>query len=64
MRVRLKQTMSGPAGVFSTGAVVDLPDAEATDLVARGQAEAVDPETAEGDRGAETAAAPVARRRR
>jgi hypothetical protein len=42
MKIRLKVLIAGPRGVFSPGAVVDLPDAEAVALVDAGVAERVD----------------------
>lgn len=42
MRVRLKTTYAGPAGVFQAGTVCDFPPAEAMALVGGGYADAVD----------------------
>lgn len=38
MRVKLKTTMAGPQGTFAAGAVVDLEDAQARDLITGGYA--------------------------
>ena len=41
MKIRLKSMMAGPQGSFAPGTLVELPEAQAQDLVARGYAEAV-----------------------
>ena len=40
MKIRLRTLLSGPAGTFQPGQVVDLPNG--AELVARGYADAVD----------------------
>lgn len=44
MRVKLNTIMAGPDGSHDAGSIVDLPDARARDLIARGFAVAVDPD--------------------
>jgi hypothetical protein len=41
MKVRLLTLMAGPRGVFNPGAVLDLPDQEALDLINGRHADAI-----------------------
>lgn len=58
MRVRMITRYAGPGGVWQPGAVVDLPEGHAVDLVAGGYAEAEAKVKAEAE--VETAEAPAA----
>lgn len=69
MKVKLAGLSAGPAGVFPAGSVVDLPDQQARQLIASGQAEAVDapvpnPEPEQATSGPEEAATEKPRRRK
>lgn len=55
MKVRMRSTMAGPKGVYQADQIVDLPEAQAEDLIKRGYASRVAPAPAAAKR--ETAAA-------
>lgn len=47
MKIRMKSISAGPDGVFGIGALRELPDAEAAELVKGGYAEAAEPSVPE-----------------
>lgn len=69
MKIRMKTLAAGPAGPRQAGSIVDLPDAEAYQLIEGGYAEQVgaaagEVETAEAGGAVETAEAPANKRKR